>query len=159
MKRKLYFPLLLLLIFIQFPLFGVHSHASHINQEDHPVLQTMVPLNRAQLETQLGRKLTIKERIGLSLLKTGIAKDKNHLSATDSPTAGRTNGFGIAGFIVGLASLFVAGIPLGIAAIVFSIIAMGQIQEKGQKGRGFAIAGWILGALGLVGAIILIAAA
>jgi hypothetical protein len=159
MKKKLYFPLFILLIFIQLPLFGGQSPASPINQEDHPILQTTVPLNRTQLESQLGRKLTLKERIGLSLLKAGIVKDKKHLSVTEFSTEGKTNGFGIAGFIVGLVSLFVAGIPLGIAAIVFSAIALGEIPKKGQKGRGFAIAGWILGVIGLVGAIIVLAAA
>jgi len=158
MKKQIYFPLVLLLIFIQLPLFAVHPPESPINQEDLPVLQTMVPLNRAQLESQLGRKLTFKERIGLTLLKSGIAKDHKHHSATDSTTAGRTNGFAISGFIIGLVSLFVAGIALGIVAFIFSIIALNQIEKQGQKGRGFAIAGIILGMIGLVGAIIVLSA-
>jgi len=158
MKKKLYFPLLLLLIFIQLPLFGGQSPAPPINLEDHPMLQASVPLNRAQLESQLGRKLTFKERIGLSLVKAGIVKDHKHHSVTDTPAA-KTNGFALSGFIIGLVSLFVAGIPLGIVAVIFSSIAMGQIKKKGEKGSGFAIAGLILGFIGIIGAIIVLAAA
>ncbi len=154
MKKKLYFPLFLLIIFFQIPVFGGQSPPAPINQEDHPILQAMVPLNRTQLESQLGRKLTFKERIGLSLLKAGIAKDQKHNSVTDSPTSGKTNGLAISGFIIGLLSLFIAGIPLGIVAIIFSAISLGQIKKKGEKGRGFAIAGLILGIIGLVGAIV-----
>ena len=158
MKKKLSFLLFFVLIFIQLPAFGSESPAAPINVEDHPVIQNTVPLNRAQLETQLGRKLTLKERIGFSFVKSGIHKEQKKHSIPDSPTAGKTNGLAVAGFIVGLVSIFVAGIPLGICAVVFSAIALSQIEKKGQKGKGFAIAGLILGVVGLVGAIIVLAA-
>jgi hypothetical protein len=145
------------LVFIQLPLFAVQSSPSPINLEDHPVVQAPVPLNRAQLESQLGRKLTFKERIGFSLLKSGITKDRKHHPVSVSPATGKTNGFAVAGFIIGLVSLFIAGIPLGTVALVFSGIALGQIEKKGEKGRGFAIAGLILGIVGVVGATIVLA--
>jgi hypothetical protein len=104
MKKKFYFSLFLLFILVQFPVFGVHSTAPPVNTEDHPVLQAQVSLNRAQLESQLGRKLTFKERIGLTLLKSGIAKDKKHHSVTNAASAGGTNGLAIAGFVLGLVS-------------------------------------------------------
>lgn len=156
MKKNLYFLLFSLLIFIQLPVFGVQSHTSPINEEDHPIVQATIPLDRTQLESQLGRKLTFKERIGFSLVKMGIVKEKKHNAVTDSPAAGTTNGLAISGFIIGLVSLFIAGIPLGIVAIIFSAIALGQIPKKGQKGRGFAIAGLILGIIGIVGALIVL---
>ena len=157
MKKNFYFLLFLSLFFIQLPAFGGKSPAAPINLEDHPVMQAQVPLNRAQLETQLGRKLTFKERIGLSLLKSGITKDRKHQPVTETPSSGKTNGFAVAGFVIGLVSLFVAGIPLGTVALVFSGIALGQIEEKGEKGKGFAIAGLILGIVGVVGATIVLA--
>jgi len=157
MEKKLYFLLFVLVIFIQLPVFGVQPVAPPINEEDHPVLQAPVTLDRAQLESQLGRKLKFKERIGLSLLKTSINKEQKHHPVTDSPGAGKTNGLAIAGFVIGLVSLFIAGIPLGIVAIIFSSIALGQIKKKGEKGSGFAIAGLILGIVGLVGAMIVLA--
>jgi hypothetical protein len=36
---------------------------------------------------------------------------------------------------------------------------LGQIEKKGEKGKGFAIAGLILGIVGLVGGIIVISMA
>jgi len=158
MKKKFYFSLFLLFILVQLPVFGVHS-APPVNTEDHPVLQAPVSLNRAQLESQLGRKLTFKERIGLTLLKSGIAKDRKHHSVTNAPSAGGTNGLAIAGFVLGLVSLFFAGILFGILAIIFSAIGLGQIEKKGEKGKGFAIAGLILGIVGLVGAVIVLSMA
>ena len=154
MKRNYYFLLFLFFLFIQLPVFAVQSPLAPINLEDHPVVQAPVTINRAQLETQLGRKLTFKERIGFSLLKSGIAKDRKHHPVAHA--SGKTNGFAVAGFVIGLVSLFVAGIPLGTVAIVFSAIALGQIQKKGEKGKGFAIAGLILGIVGVVGAAIVL---
>ena len=157
MKRNFYFLLFLFVFFIQLPVFAVQSPPAPINLEDHPVIQTSVPLNRVQLETQLGRKLTFKERIGFSLLKSGITKNRKHQPVAGSPASDKTNGFAVAGFVIGLVSIFVAGIPLGTVALVFSGIALGQIEKKGEKGRGFAIAGLILGIVGVVGATIVLA--
>ena len=156
MKKNFFFLFFLLFIFIQLPLFAVQSPPAPINLEDHPVAQASVPLNRAQLETQLGRKLTFKERIGFSLYKLGITKDRKLDPVAHAPASGKTNGFAVAGFVIGLVSLFVAGIPLGTVAIVFSAVALGQIQKKGEKGKGFAIAGLILGIVGVVGAAIVL---
>lgn len=155
MKKNFYFLLCTLFIFFQLPVFGANPHAP-VNLEDHPVIKATVPLDRTQLEAQLGRKLTLKERIGFSLVKSGIARDRKHHPVTEPASTGGINGFGVAGFVIGLVSLFVAGIPLGILAIVFSAVALGQIDKKGEKGRGFAIAGLVLGLVGLVGALIVL---
>lgn len=156
MKKNIYFLLLSLLFLFQLPVFGGQSPAAPINVEDHPVMQAPVTLNRAEIESQLGRKLTFKELIGVSLLKSRIAKEQKHHSVPGA-AAGKTNWLAIAGFVIGLVSLFIAGIPLGIVAVVFSSIAMGQIKKNGEKGSGFAVAGLILGIVGIVGAAIVIA--
>ena len=155
MKKYFYYLLCTLFIFFQLPVFGA-NHKTPVNLEDHPVMQAPVQLDRAQLEAQLGRKLTLKERIGFSLVKSGIARDRKHHPVAEPAPTGGVNGFGVAGFVIGLVSLFVAGIPLGILAIVFSAVAIGQIDKKGEKGKGFAIAGLILGLVGLVGALIVL---
>ena len=155
MKKNLYFLLCTVFIFFQLPVYGANPQAP-VNLEDYPVMKVQAPLDRTQLEAQLGRKLTLKERIGFSLVKSGIVRDRKHHPAADSPSAGGINGFGVAGFVIGLVSLLVAGIPLGILAIVFSAVALGQIDRKGEKGKGFAIAGLILGLVGLVGALIVL---
>lgn len=59
------------------------------------------------------------------------------------PTAGGTNSMSIVALITGLTVA-----PLG---IIFGHIALSQINRTGQEGRGFAIAGLVLGYLGLAG--------
>jgi len=64
----------------------------------------------------------------------------------------------LASFIVGLVSLFFAGIILGICAIILSAFALNKIERYPDKfrGRGFAIAGLFLGSVGIVGALIIL---
>ena len=89
-------------------------------------------------------------------------------SAPWSPTApaggaGRpstsTNGFAIASLVLGIAQLFCCVIGT-VLALVFGYIAKRQIDESGgtQGGRGMAIAGIVLGwiGVGLIGLYILI---
>lgn len=72
------------------------------------------------------------------------------------PVAPATSGLAIASFICGLLTLF-AFPYLGIAAVVCGHIALGQIRSSGGfvEGRGFALAGLILGyvmlGLGIIG--------
>ena len=134
-----------------------------INCESEILAQPSVDLNhREQLELQLGRKLKLKERIALSFFKSDIKKNGEKAQQVNTSEEGSvTDGFAIAGFVIGVVSIFIAGIPLGILAIVFSAISLGRIQKsKGSlKGKGFAIAGLVLGIVGVIGALIVLAAA
>lgn len=60
-----------------------------------------------------------------------------------------TNGLAVASLICGCAQ-FIAWILTGIPAIILGHIALSQIKRTGQEGRGMAIAGLVLGYLGLV---------
>lgn len=72
--------------------------------------------------------------------------------APPTPTR-KTNGFAIAGLICGILSvtlcLCCGGIPANVLGLIFSIIALLQINENPQlhEGRGMAIAGIILSAV------------
>jgi len=74
--------------------------------------------------------------------------------APPAPTR-RTNGFATAGLICGILSvtlcLCCGGIPANILGLIFSIVALLQINENPQlhAGRGLAIAGIILSAVSL----------
>lgn len=59
-----------------------------------------------------------------------------------------TNGFAIASLIMG----FLPGLSL--LAIIFGFVALSQIKEKGENGKGLAIAGIILGFVWIIIAII-----
>lgn len=54
----------------------------------------------------------------------------------------KTNTLAIVGFILAFV--------INIAGVVVSIIALNQIKQTGEKGRGLAIAGIIIGALSLI---------
>lgn len=68
------------------------------------------------------------------------------------PPQGTTNGFAIAAFITGLLGMCLLALPFG-------FVALSQIKQRGQQGRGLAIAGmvisvaWILFAvlIGIIG--------
>jgi len=57
-----------------------------------------------------------------------------------------TNGLAIAAMVLGIIWIYWIG---SILAIIFGHIALGQIKRTGQSGRGMAIAGVVLGYVGL----------
>ncbi len=162
MKKQLYFLIILTFFLYLSPAYGVHQQAEK-GCESEILTQPTSDLNdRQQLELQLGRKLKLNERIAFTFFKSDIKKNAKKAQQVNTSEEGSVvDGFAIAGFVLGLVSLFIAGIPLGILAIVFSAISLGRIQKsKGSlKGKGFAIAGLVLGIVGVVGALIVLAAA
>jgi hypothetical protein len=64
-----------------------------------------------------------------------------------------TNGMAIASLVLGLVGFFTCGYTFFIApvlAVVFGVKGRRQIRETGQQGDGMALAGIILGVIGLV---------
>jgi hypothetical protein len=66
------------------------------------------------------------------------------------PKAG-TNGFAIASMVLGIVWIYGVG---SILALVFGYIARSQIKRNPQGGDGMAIAGIVLGWVGLVGIVV-----
>ena len=65
----------------------------------------------------------------------------------------KMNTMAIAGFVIALVSLFLSfwkGGVVGLAALILSIIAMRKIRENKEKGKGFAVAGIIIGAISVL---------
>ncbi len=69
-----------------------------------------------------------------------------------TPTA-RTNGPAIASLVLGLLWIFWLG---SLAGLILGLVALKQIKARNERGRGIAIAGIVLSALGLAGFILLI---
>lgn len=64
---------------------------------------------------------------------------------------GHTNSLAIAGFVLSVVSLFFALMGLvPIIALVLCIIALVQIKNRGEGGKGFAIAGLVISAFSLL---------
>ncbi|NBP92119.1 MAG: DUF4190 domain-containing protein [Actinobacteria bacterium] len=71
------------------------------------------------------------------------------------PASTGTNGMSIAALVLGI--LWIYGIG-SILSLIFGYISLGQIKrDPRQKGKGMAIAGVVLGWVGIAGAIIVIA--
>jgi|GEM_PF-1347404 len=88
-----------------------------------------------------------------------ISKDelqsvKKEVKRVKGTKGSNPHGMAIASLVLGIVSLFVAGIPLGILAVIFGSISMRRL-EKGN-GRGMAVAGLILGLVGILGALIIL---
>ena len=64
-----------------------------------------------------------------------------------------TNGLAIASFVLSLLTLCGVGSLLG---VIFGHLSLGQIKREHQRGRGLAIAGLVLGYLGMAGIVLLI---
>ncbi len=71
---------------------------------------------------------------------------------------GQTNGLAVASLICGIAQV-IFGPLSGIPAIILGHIARGRIRQTGEQGAGLALAGLILGYVGLVLTAILVIAA
>ena len=65
------------------------------------------------------------------------------------PTYQRTSGFAVASLVLGILFCFAV---TAILAVIFGNIALGRIEASGggEKGRGLAIAGIVLGWIGIV---------
>jgi hypothetical protein len=71
----------------------------------------------------------------------------------------KLEGLGLAGFIGGIAGLFVLGIPLGLLAVIFGVISLSKIKRSSGRlrGKGYAIASIIIGLVDIIGLIVLLA--
>lgn len=71
------------------------------------------------------------------------------------------NGFGITALVLGiiavLTGFFFIGGLLGIAAIVFGVLGLGRVKRGEANNKGMAIAGIVLGVLGILATAIVIA--
>ncbi|MBK9981398.1 MAG: DUF4190 domain-containing protein [Saprospiraceae bacterium] len=148
MKLKLILPFLFMTLFHPDSGYARHS-SSPVNTEDHTgILHQTNPLDRTQIESQLGRKLKFKERIALSILKSKIrhAEKKGHALPLEYSQSS-TEGFAIAGFVIGIVSVLLISLLFGILAIVFSAISLSKIRKYDglYKGRGLATAGLVMG--------------
>ena len=133
---------------------GIFSDVSAAVAPPPPVVTEAVVPTRADLENQLGRKLTFRERIAVKVL---ARQQKKQARKAGVPERGYGNGWAIAGFVCGVLSLLGLGIFLGIPAIVFSAIGLKKANREGRPHRGLAIAGLVCGIISVALTLLLIA--
>ena len=69
----------------------------------------------------------------------------------------KINTLSIIGFVISLISLFLNFFGIvGIGAVIVSVIALMQIKEKNENGKGFALTGVIVGSVSVLYAFIII---
>ncbi len=66
------------------------------------------------------------------------------------PRAPGTNALAIVSLVAGIVWIFGLG---SLVAVITGVIALSQISKQGQSGRGMAIAGTVLGGVGILGAV------
>jgi hypothetical protein len=98
-------------------------------------------LSIVDMEKYMGRKMSRLEKSAFKLNK------KKFAAYVNMEKEGRTNTMAIVGFVC---SLIIS--PLG---LIFGIIALGQLKRSGERGRGWATAAVIIGALGTILGLIL----
>lgn len=98
-------------------------------------------LSVTDMEKYMGRKMSRLEKSAFKLNK------KKYAEYVKMEKDGRTNTMAIVGFVC---SLIIS--PLG---LIFGIIALGQIKKSGERGRGWATAAVIIGAVGTILGLIL----
>ena len=69
----------------------------------------------------------------------------------------KQSSMGLVSFIFSLIGLIIAAIPCGIVALITGIIGIAKFNPSTDKGKGFAIAGVVIGAIDIVAGIINVA--
>lgn len=89
--------------------------------------------------------------------RLSVKKHSEYKPRSDGPdyygkTGKKLNILALLSFIFAILSIFILGIPFGIAALVCGIIGLSQISKYPDvyKGKGFAIAGIIIGLIAIV---------
>ena len=82
-------------------------------------------------------------------LPPGVSPDAVHGS---EPSSGQTEPMAVVSLALGAAGFLLSmcciGLPLGVFAVVFGVVALTRIEPEGPRGKGLAIGGIVLGVLG-----------
>ncbi len=93
------------------------------------------------------KDITTKDEAKKTVTETNRKKPFDHYSRLNN---GDWDVISIIGFSVSIIGLFIAPIIFGIVAIVFSAIGLSRTSGGSRRGRGFAIAGLILGIIEVI---------
>jgi len=117
------------------------------------------PNNYIKVEIAGGSIITIKYSDILKMTKEKVYKEETYNPRQKQYSQAKTEGLSLASFLESLLGLLIAGIIFGPIAIIFGIIGLVKINKNPEKwkGRGWAIAGIIIGFVDIIAVIIILA--
>ena len=126
---------------------------------------TSTPVGATEKSVKIESKLTVSNiNIEKVILKNGSVEaatkqvvKQNTLTKSASNSGDLPlDAFALTGFIAGVLGLFLLPFLFGTVAVVFSAIGLARIGKGKSKGKGFAIAGLVLGIISFVWVLIVL---
>lgn len=84
----------------------------------------------------------------------GVKTEEYTSQTTQNVGPKKQNAMALTSFILALVGLIVAGLPCGIVAIITGIVGLVKFDSTKEKGKGFAIAGLIVGVIDVIAVIL-----
>jgi len=113
--------------------------------------------NEHPAKSRLSKWQKMRQAIAMAtiLRESSMGKLAQQHSLTETNDEKKTSSGATIGFIAGILSIFIAGIPLGLLAVILCSIALSKSSAEYRKG--LATVGLILGLIGIVGAVVFLA--
>lgn len=84
----------------------------------------------------------------------GVKKEEYTAQTTQNVGQRKQNSMALASFIIALVGLIVAGLPCGIVAVILGIVGLVKFDATKEKGKGFAIAGLVIGVIDVIAVVL-----
>lgn len=123
-----------------------------LNQESKP------SINQSNANAESPKKESIENS---KSFKENLKDKAKFLTSNSKSKANedlKVDAFALVGFISGVVGLLIFPFFLGTVAVVFSAIGLSRISKGKSRGKGFAIAGLVLGIISVVWALIVLSA-
>lgn len=91
-----------------------------------------------------------KENTSEVVTETNNQLQTNQPTPNTQSTVKKFSGAAIAGFVLSLVGIIVAGIPCGVLGIIFSAAGMSETKNQEKRGKGLAIAGLVISIIDIV---------
>ena len=86
--------------------------------------------------------------------ESGVKTKEYTAQTTQNVGPRKQNAMALTSFIISLVGLIVAGIPCGIVAVILGIVGLVKFDATKEKGKGFAIAGLVVGVIDVIAVIL-----
>lgn len=84
----------------------------------------------------------------------GVKTAEYTAQTTQNAGPRKQNSMALTSFIISLVGLIIAGLPCGIVAIILGIVGLVKFDATKEKGKGFAIAGLVIGVIDVIAVVL-----